>query len=190
MRRVAAAVLLLGCGRTALVRFVNVVDSGVVDVRADDAGSRDAGAVDAGTVDAGIPTSCRSATGPTMNMPCSARVRVLSLVPTMPTCFVDTPFQVGSVGELRWDCGGPTGGADLAFDAGRFVGSFSQGLVDVCFGSTFDWSDGCTWTSAQTIRGAPVAGTRLSMTYGEAPLPGQQGCVVPCAARGELEVLP
>jgi hypothetical protein len=197
------SLFVFSCGRTGLFSLASTappfnpvfIDAGILDSgREIDAGVIDAGTqIDAGTPnDAGIPISCAQSSGPTMLMPCSVVVRVLSLVPSMPSCFIDTPFAIGSVGTLRWDCGSDFGGAEVVFAGrGKFVGVFSKAQgVNVCFGTTFPWSDGCQWTSSQNIVGNPQGGGRLQMTYGEGPIPGQSGCVVPCSASGELEVLP
>ena len=104
----------------------------------------------------------------------------------MPGCFIDVRMNIGDEGVLEWDCGAPTGGAEVRFPRARFTGVVTGDRLHVCFGSEFDWSDGCKWTSAQALRGTLGAGVTLQLTYSEAPLTGQPGCEVPCSASGEV----
>lgn len=120
---------------------------------------------------------------------CRQRVRFTRLTRSRVTCFVDVRLDVGDEGLLEWDCGQPTGRAELRFPRARFTGVMNGTRLDVCFGSEFDWSDGCKWTSAQAVSGEVTTGATLRLTYAEAPLPGESGCVVPCQATGEVVVL-
>jgi hypothetical protein len=115
---------------------------------------------------------------------CSREVRVIAVTKSSPTCFVDLAFDVGDTGTLRFACGG--GQAELSFSRGTFRGGFDGASVDVCAGTTFPWSDGCTWDSAQRAFGELAAGT-LSFTYVEAPT--GSGCLQPCTATGTLEIV-
>lgn len=99
-----------------------------------------------------------------------------------PSCFIDTPVVGGAIGI--GSCTG--GGARIEFGDVVFVGGFDGDRIDVCSATTFDWSDGCRWGSAQRIVGSVKSGT-LSFTYNEAPLPGETGCVVPCSANAVIE---
>lgn len=96
-------------------------------------------------------------------------------------------IDLGEEGVLEWECEQPTGRAEVRFARARFTGVVSANQVDVCFGSEFDWSDGCRWTSAQALRGSLTDPT-LQLTYGEAPL-SRVGCQTPCAASGVVTVL-
>ena len=175
---------LTSCGRTEpLVEVIPLV----LDAGRTDAGQPDAGrALDAGVADAGVPTSCANAPGPQTAQRCSQRLRLLSVSRSMPSCFVDVRMNVGDEGLLEWDCGATMGRAEVRFPRARFTGVVTGELLEVCFGSEFDWSDGCSWTSAQALRGPLTSGATLRLTYSEAPLPGQLGCVVPCSASGEV----
>lgn len=185
---------LTSCGRTEpLSELVNVVpvDAGSIDAGRRDAGVRsDAGVPDggndAGPVDAGVPTSCTNTPGPQTAQRCRQRLRFTSLSRSMPSCFIDVRMNVGEEGVLEWDCGTLMGRAEVRFPQARFTGVVNGDLLDVCFGSDFDWTDGCKWTSAQALRGALGTGRTLRLTYSEAPVPGQLGCVVPCSASGEV----
>lgn len=115
---------------------------------------------------------------------CSRGVRVTSVVKSSATCFVDLAFEVGEIGELRYGCGG--GSASMVFSRGTFVGGYDGTNLDVCAGTTFPWSDGCTWDSAQRAFGNMSTGA-LTFTYTEAPRPGA-GCLNPCTATGTVEV--
>lgn len=192
MSRWLAVLALSGaCGRTELVSLAVVDAGGLLDAGLADAGRiQDAGSTDAGTSpDAGPPTSCLNLPGPDGGTRCFARVRLASLVPSSPTCFVDVRVMVEETGVLEWECASSIGAAVVTFGAARFTGQVRGDLVDTCFGSEFDYSDGCRWTSAQAIRGARASG-RLTLTYGEAPLPGQQGCLSACSATGTVELVP
>lgn len=175
---------LTSCGRTEpLVEVIPLV----LDAGRTDAGQPDAGrALDAGVADAGVPTSCANAPGPQTAQRCSQKLRFVSVSRSMPSCFVDVRMNVGDEGLLEWDCGATMGRAEVRFPRARFTGVVTGDLLEVCFGSEFDWSDGCSWTSAQALRGPLTSGATLRLTYSEAPLPGQLGCVVPCSASGEV----
>ncbi len=180
-------VLAVSCGRTEpLVETIAfVLDAGLADAGRADGGATDAGR-DAGLADAGVPTSCANPPGPQTAQRCSQKLRFLSVSRSMPSCFVDVRMNVGDEGVLEWDCGTTMGRAEVRFPRARFTGVVTGDLLEVCFGSEFDWSDGCRWTSAQALRGTLTAGATLRLTYSEAPLPGQRGCVVPCSASGEV----
>lgn len=176
-------VLAVSCGRTEpLVETIAVVH----DAERADAGRADAGATDAGSVDAGVPTSCANAPGPQTAQRCSQKLRFMSVSRSMPSCFVDVRMDVGDEGVVEWDCGTTMGRAEVRFPRARFTGVVNGDLLEVCFGSEFDWTDGCRWTSAQALRGSLTTGATLRLTYSEAPRPGQLGCVVPCSASGEV----
>jgi hypothetical protein len=149
----------------------------------------DAGRSDAGTRDAGVPTSCTNPPGPETGQRCRRTVRFDVVRPSRASCFIDVRLDAGELGTLEWDCGQTQGLAELRFARARFTGVVAADTASLCFGSAFDWTDGCRWTSAQTISGALDAG-RLGFTYGEAPLAGQSGCETPCTGAGSLTVVP
>ncbi|MBX3193434.1 MAG: hypothetical protein KF819_41010 [Labilithrix sp.] len=123
---------------------------------------------------------------------CTKTVVVTSLA-SQPGCFTDTVVAVGQRGTLRYPCDGE-GPASLGFSSKthgskQFDGGGSKRAVDVCTGTEFDFSDGCTWTSAQRVSGSIERGT-LQFAYGEAPKAGQESkaCASACTARGTLRV--
>lgn len=175
--------VLTSCGRTEPLVETTAL---VFDAGRADGGRADAGVTDAGVLDAGVPTSCANAPGPQTAQLCSQKLRFVSVERSMPSCFVDVRMNVGDEGVLEWDCGTTMGRAEVRFPRARFTGGVTGDLLEVCFGSEFDWSDGCRWTSAQALRGPLTAGATLRLTYSEAPLRGQLGCVVPCSASGEV----
>jgi hypothetical protein len=103
------------------------------------------------------------------------------------SCFVDVRIDLAEEGALEWECDQPMGRAEVRFSRARFTGVVNGNEVDVCFGSEFDWSDGCRWTSAQALRGS-LTEPSLQLTYGEAPLTGA-GCQPPCSASGVVTIL-
>jgi hypothetical protein len=124
---------------------------------------------------------------------CSVSVRVGPITPSMITCFVDTVVHEGDVGTVRYACqDAPSDWAVADFDGGEFVGTVKDDatgekeILDLCTGTTFPWSDGCTWASAQRITGGFTSGT-LSFTYEEQPIEGT-GCEPPCTATATLIV--
>lgn len=184
-----------GCGRTEPLTETIAFDAGtsrdagLVDAGVRDGGSpRDAGLVDAGlTRDAGAPTSCRNAPGPQSGRRCSRKLRLDSLSRSTFSCFVDVRIDVAEEGTLEWECDQPMGRAEVRFARAGFTGVVNGNELDVCFGSEFDWSDGCRWTSAQALRGS-LASSSLQLTYAEAPLTGA-GCQTPCSASGVVTIL-
>ncbi|MBK6693032.1 MAG: hypothetical protein IPG50_12650 [Myxococcales bacterium] len=115
---------------------------------------------------------------------CTRALRVLSFVMSSPACFVDTPFRRGALGRLDYSCPGD-GSALVTFGARQYRGSTRAGEVDVCFSTSYPWSDGCTWESTQRITGALAAG-RLQFRYQERT--AGRVCGSPCSARAEIEV--
>lgn len=116
---------------------------------------------------------------------CQRRLRVRSLSLSSANCWVDAAVSAGAFGTLVWACDG--GPASLAFERTTFRGvAQADGALELCTGTTFHWSDGCDWTSAQFIVGR-VSDSTLSFTYAEAPAPGQRGCASPCTAVAVLD---
>lgn len=189
LRVLVVLLSLLGCGRTEPLSETIAFDAGSTRDAGVDAGtSRDAGSLDAGmNRDAGAPTSCTNAPGPGAGRRCQRRLRLDSLSRSSASCFVDVRIDLGEEGVLDWECDRPTGPAEVRFARARFTGLVNADQVDVCFGSEFDWSDGCRWTSAQALRGS-LTDLTLQLTYAEAPL-SRVGCQTPCAASGVVTVL-
>ncbi len=118
---------------------------------------------------------------------CTVDVHVGAITPSMGTCFVDTVVHEGDDGFVNFACNGdPSTWAGAKFAKGEFLGSVKGTIVDVCTGTTFPWSDGCTWASAQRITGDLDSGT-LSFTYEETPIEGGP-CEPPCSAQGTILV--
>ncbi len=180
---------LLGCGRTEPLSETIAFDAGTSRDAGFDAGRIDAGVRDAGVMrrDAGVPTSCTNVPGPQSGRRCQRKLRLDSLSRSMFSCFVDVRIEFAEEGVLEWECDQPVGRAEVRFARARFTGVVNGNEVDVCFGSEFDWSDGCRWTSAQALRGS-LADPTLQLTYGEAPLT-RTGCQTPCSASGVVTVL-
>jgi hypothetical protein len=114
---------------------------------------------------------------------CSPTLRVVSLTKSMDSCFVDA-VQVDSEGVLDFPCeGGPV---SAMFGPILFDGAITAGALSMSATTTFEWSDGCTWGSNQTITGTLASGS-LAYTYEELPIAGIN-CLPPCTASGSLDV--
>ena len=180
------------CGRTEphrsslpVLQFDTGRDAGV-DAGRDGGvdGGRDAG------VDAGIrnPAICEGTQAHfTLMMPCVQRVTVLDVTASAPSCFVDVRVRAGDVGTLVWDCLSDAGRAQVNFQNTIFEGNAAAPSVAVCNGTSFPWSDGCFWRSAQRIEGAVAPGAVLTFSYVERPDEGA-GCASPCSATGHVRV--
>jgi hypothetical protein len=187
------AIVSCGCGARTELGAPIAEDASVHDARPD---AHDAGsdvALDVGSdAPPSSPLCAATDAGPPAHI-CSVSVRVGAITPSMATCFVDTVVHEGDVGTVRYACqDAPSLWAVADFDGGEFVGTVKDDsvgvkeLLDLCTGTTFPWSDGCTWASAQRITGGIMAG-KLSFTYEEQPIQGT-GCEPPCSATGTLIV--
>ena len=125
--------------------------------------------------------------GPSSGPMCTRSV-TLGAISKRESCYVDTVAQPGDTGTLTYPCEGD-GEATLSFGNRTFSGAVVSGKVDVCTGTEYPFSDGCTWSSAQRISGN-VDGSSLRFTYGEAPKPkaGQQSCAEACGATATLRM--
>lgn len=123
--------------------------------------------------------------GPSSGPMCTRSV-TLGAISKRESCYVDTVAQPGDVGTLTYPCDGD-GEATLTFGNKTFSGAVESGKVDVCTGTEYPFSDGCTWSSAQRISGN-VAGGSLRFTYGEAPKPNQHECAQACGASATLSM--
>jgi hypothetical protein len=181
----AACVLIAACSRTALIgdpdEIAPELDAGAdvtgVDARVDEP--------DAEPTDASKPAprcAVADAGSPPYPDACGQPLRVVSLTPSSPSCFLDLAITPSSAGAITVFCKGGYASAD--FGKGQFQGNFEMGVVDVCIGTTYVFSDGCTWASAQRITGVLASGT-LTFDYSEAPTQGTN-CASPCTATGVL----
>ena len=82
-------------------------------------------------------------------------------------------------GILTFPCGAD-GAATADFGSSRFLGNVHANIVDLTLITQFDFTDHCHWQSMQRIQGQLSSG-RLSYSYQEAPIPGQQRCAPPCS---------
>lgn len=114
---------------------------------------------------------------------CWHTLEVLEITRSSSTCFVDTVVKEGAFGELAVDCSG--GAAEATFGDHVFRGSFDGDQVDICTGTSFDWSDGCRWDSSQRVQGSIGSG-EVRFDYTEAPAPGQTRCLTPCTATARV----
>jgi len=112
----------------------------------------------------------------------TVRVRGLELDPR---CYYDNKVTEGETGRVM-QCGDST---MVVFDRASFVGEASNGYVDTCATSTYDFPQGddCTWRTEQRIEGPPSG--PLSYTYTEAPVAGR-ACTLACRTTATLDVLP
>jgi hypothetical protein len=130
---------------------------------------------------------CTHPPAPTASGPlCTRRVVVASISRSSPSCFTDTVIEDGQQGTVTLPCEGD-GPVTLRFGAAVFTGSQIGGSLEACDGTEFDWSDGCSWTSAQRVRGKVGSG-ELTFSYGEAPKAGQQHCAWACTATASVRV--
>jgi hypothetical protein len=132
------------------------------------------------------PSICAPPKGGAGRGPKCQRKVVITSISTRPSCFVDTVAKSGDTGTLTFPCDGD-GEATLTFGTRSFAGADVGGKVNVCTGTEYPWSDGCTWTSAQRVTGSITSGT-LDFTYGEAPRPGQNNCARACDAHGTVRI--
>jgi hypothetical protein len=172
--------LALGCGRTEPVHLTLLAEAqdGGLDGGRRDAGTRDAGVVE--RIDAGSRL-CTPGLSLGADV-CTRRVEMGVLLLSSSSCFVDVIPVPREVGTLTFDCDG--GGAELRFDGGVFVGSAENGIVTLCAGTEFDYSDGCHWASAQRVEGAPSSTLRFG--YEEHAVEGRS-CASECSASALMQ---
>jgi hypothetical protein len=99
-------------------------------------------------------------------------------------CYYDTSLKTGAVGTLVYVCTG--GAATLTIGPEVFTGTYDPkgGTVSLQEQRNFPYSDGCTWTSVQTIDGDLTTGT-FHYGYAEHVASGS-GCASPCVASAQL----
>lgn len=134
------------------------------------------------------PSVCNAArVGPSQGPICHRTV-TFGAIRKADSCFVDTVAQTGEQGDLAYPCSGD-GEATLSFGSKTFAGAVVGGKLDVCTGTEYPFSDGCTWSSAQHVSGAVTSGA-LTFQYGEAPKGGAQGCAMACGATAPVRLDP
>lgn len=77
--------------------------------------------------------------------------------------------------------------AQVSFANDLFLGTLKDGVLDISYHGSFEWSDGCTWKTIQRIYGT-LASATLYYTYFESPLPKQSGCASSCSGAAEVRV--
>lgn len=162
----ASLLLALGCGRTEPVHHP---PQALAPDGGPDAGWTDSGIterIDAGSrlCTPGLPLGADA---------CARRVEMGVLRLSSSSCFVDVIPASREEGTLTFDCDG--GGAELRFGSGAFVGRYQEGVVTLCAGTEFDFSDGCHWASAQRVEGS--LSSILTFSYEEHAVMGG-----PCAS--------
>ena len=138
------------------------------------------------TVDATVPRPALTVAAPSTPQAdfCAADIYVTSITSDPLGCFLDVRVR-DEAGELTFPCEG--GDAQARFPHVYFRGRASGDVVDLTLQTTFDFVDGCRWTSEQNIRGSVSAG-ELDYAYTEAPAPGQSDCASACTARAKVTV--
>jgi len=96
-------------------------------------------------------------------------------------CWIDERVT-RAPGLLRYPCDGD-GPVRVQFGRDVFVGTMQRGAMEATLQTRFPFRDRCNWVSVQTLRGMVTTGV-LNYQYREAPVPGQRGCLGPCAATG------
>jgi hypothetical protein len=135
------------------------------------------------------PSQCVARSVPANDGPMCTREVVVTSLESPPSCFTDTVVARGQHGTVRYPCQGD-GEATLTMGSRVFRGVAVGGRLDVCTGTEFPWSDGCTWTSAQRLSGSLAPSSEgLTFTYGEAPkvaAESRHACAPSCAAHGTV----
>ena len=189
----AAITLLACCGaRTGLELAAGSSDADApvepdaadahIEADASDAASEEA-APDAG-FDA-PPPLCSTVDAGSGPLGCSASLVAEAITASSPGCYVDVQVTTGEMGTVAYACDG--GAALVTFGTNELPGVVVDGQLQVCFGTTFPFSDGCLWQSAQNIVGSLSSGM-LAYSYVEEPAPGQMNCASPCTAKGTIVV--
>jgi hypothetical protein len=179
-RLLALGIVLLGgaCAERALglsEASSDLLDSSRTDLAKIDLAKIDLASIDLTSIDA---ATCPRDTG---GGSCASTLKAVS-VQAQPGCdFIE--HVTTSVGQLTFPCAGGLA-ASATFGPDTFSGSVSGNQLSLSVTLPFDWSDGCHWTTTQTIEG-DVCGTS-TFVYSEAPLPGQSGCASSCKETAQL----
>lgn len=180
------AIVSCACGARTELGAPAPEDASVVDAtEPHDAAPEEAPPIDDAGTDAPLSPLCTAYDAGAPASPCTAPLHVGAITPSSATCYVDLIVHEGDEGTALFDCDGG-GWAEAHFAGGTFTGAIQNGEVDLCSGTTFPWSDGCTWASAQRISGNLESKT-LTFTYDEQPIAGT-GCESACSATGTVLV--
>jgi len=101
------------------------------------------------------------------------------------SCWVDVP-PAGASDTVSFPCLGSE--VRIVFEHIEFTGEVTGCWIEMHARTTFPWSDGCDWETAQSIVGDFLPGSLLDYEYREAPMPGQTGCDPSCEAAGVIRV--
>jgi hypothetical protein len=101
------------------------------------------------------------------------------------TCWVDA-VVTEEAGVLTFPCDG--GSATATFGDRSFYGVVDGDDVELCATTEFEWSDGCSWLSAQHISGTLSSG-QLEFSYTEAPEAEQADCDAACDAATTISMM-
>jgi hypothetical protein len=179
MRALASALLLSGPGCSASGtedgRLFTDTDAGV---EAGDA-TFDGAASDAPLLASDAPSfsgDARACTG-------AASIAITSFASNA-ACYYDTSLREGSTGTLLYECNG--GASKLTIGPEVFLGTYDPktGTISLREQRNFPFSDGCTWTSVQTITGDLEKGA-FQYGYAEYAASGS-ACDTPCVASAQM----
>jgi hypothetical protein len=114
-----------------------------------------------------------------------AYVRAGSVM-TQPRCYLDTKVNSGDIGRVM-QC--PSEQVIVAFEHATFVGQSSNGYLNVCKTTTYDFPEGdnCTWRTEQRIVGQ-LQSRELTFSYTEGPVAGR-ACTLACRAQATVGVI-
>jgi len=101
------------------------------------------------------------------------------------SCWVDVP-PVGASDTVSFPCLGSD--VRILFEDIVFTGTVTACWIEMHARTTFPWSDGCEWETAQSIVGELLPGSLLHYEYRESPITGETGCAPSCAATGAIRV--
>ncbi len=107
-----------------------------------------------------------------------------TITPTPGTCWIDEKVSNHTT-PLTWDC--VTGAAEADFEV-PFTGHVDKGggvVIEAM--TTFDWSDGCTWQSTQSIAG-DLTTKSLDYSYSEHPISGSNCDPAYCTSKAAVVV--
>jgi hypothetical protein len=105
-------------------------------------------------------------------------------ITTQPRCYLDTKIKAGDLGRVM-QC---PSGTMVVFDGATFVGTSTNGYINACQTTTYDFpqGDSCTWRTEQRIVGT-LSGP-LTFSYTEGPVAGSE-CTLSCRAHASLDLV-
>lgn len=117
---------------------------------------------------------------------CSAKL-VAGGIRAKPSCFLDEQISHGA-GRLEYPCEG-NGNASATFGDHVYEGEVRDGTLEMKTSSELDYTDGCHWTSQQTITGSPTEKS-LRWVYAESAVSvtGSTQCLPPCDATADIAI--